>query len=418
MAPHSKELADRVLLVLGILRNILLKVTGAAVGAFLALVIGARVTNYFSGPENYKIYVIGQLEVDSDIKDLFEAIKEGEVPGVSIDTKSVKIEKRDDKGDPHDAEQIAQEIAARNDTLLVVGHVFSTQTQAALPYYRGAQPPIPVILTTETNPNLLPKRVSAGSCPPAMRLSPTDDDQAIRVASFAAEKAKNFWVVADIANIVYSRYLTAQFVTKITDQGKRVVLQSTSYNVPPLETLKAHNIDGVFFAGDRVDALILIRQIRALTAQHVFPTAPHGPVIILSDWAVDNSLLTLGGKEVEGVFLTHPLTAEDYSDRTKGYSAYGRNAITLVQNLIREADREFSRNRRDQDRFYWRKRARKMHRVGDARAVLDEVMQQCVARPGLNGTTDCKYQRDADGKEENGFFHVWQAKGGHFKTVE
>jgi hypothetical protein len=153
------------------------------VGATVAVVIGARVTRIFAGPESYKVYVTGKLGAKDELKKLFEAVPDGLVSNLSIDTKPIKIEKLDDKGAPHYAEQIAREIAGRDDTLLVVGHALSTQTKTALPYYvggapQGAKPPIPVILTTETNPELLPHGVSEGLCPPVMRLSPTDDEQA------------------------------------------------------------------------------------------------------------------------------------------------------------------------------------------------------------------------------------------------
>lgn len=35
---------------------------------------------------------------------------------------------------------------------MVVGHVYSTMTKGALPIYMAADPLIPAILTTETNP--------------------------------------------------------------------------------------------------------------------------------------------------------------------------------------------------------------------------------------------------------------------------
>src|SRR5262245_12589227 len=88
-----------------------------AVGAILAFVIGARVTSFFAGPNDYKVYVIGKLDREDELKKLFDAIPEGPVSNLTIDTKPVKIEKRDDKGDSHYAEQIAQEIAGKKDTL-------------------------------------------------------------------------------------------------------------------------------------------------------------------------------------------------------------------------------------------------------------------------------------------------------------
>ncbi len=61
-----------------------------------------------------------------------------------------------------------------------VGHVLSSTTKAALPIYMKTDPQIPVILTTETNPQILPARDDPDQEFPVFRLSPTDDDQALR----------------------------------------------------------------------------------------------------------------------------------------------------------------------------------------------------------------------------------------------
>jgi ABC-type branched-subunit amino acid transport system substrate-binding protein len=385
------------------------------VGTTLAVVIGARVTRIFAGPENYKIYVIGKLGAKDDLKNLFAAIKEGQVPNLTIDTKPIKIEKRDDKGDPHSAEQIAREIAGLDDTLLVLGHVLSTQTKTALPYYQGAKPPIPVILTTETNPELLPQQVSAKLCPPAIALSPNDDKQVETASRFAVSRANNFWVVAGTKNHIYSQYLASQFISQVNSSNKRVILSSTNEGTPSIDALKALKIEAVFFAGGWVDALTLIRQVRAFTLAGAFPSVD-GPMVILSDGAVDKSLLQQGGKDVDGVFLTHPLTATEYNDETKGYTQYGKNAYILAQTLIGEADKEFSKTRREQAWLsYWVKQMLNIHRVSDARAVLNNVIQGYVThRDGPNSLTECKYQRNETAEESDSGFHVWQIQNGQF----
>jgi ABC-type branched-subunit amino acid transport system substrate-binding protein len=405
-------------------RSLVKWVVTPAGGAILAFVIGARVTSFFAGPDYYKVYVVGKLGSDDELEKLFKAIPEGPVPNLTIDTKPVMIEKRDDKGDAHQAEQIAQEIAGKKDTLMIVGHALSTQTKVALPYYlggapKGAEPPIPVILTTETNPELLPSQVPDGSCPPALRLSPTDNMQAAKAASFVvSSRANNFWVVADTNNSIYSQYLTRQFISQLNGPNKRVVLSSTNQAMPSFDVLKALKIDGVFFAGGWADALILIRQVRALTAAGAFPSATGGPMVLLSDGAVDQALLQQGEKDVNDVFLTHPMTAKEYTDG--GYTQYGGDAYNLVRLWIKEADKEFIERRRQQSWFlYWVKLALKMHRVTDARAVLDEVVQEYVTDPnGPNSQTDCKYQRKANGKESTSGFHVWRIQDSKFADVE
>jgi branched-chain amino acid transport system substrate-binding protein len=405
-------------------RSLVKWVITPAIGSVVALVIGARVTSFFVGPENYKVYVIGKLGDEDELKTLFDAIPDGLVANLTIDKKPLKIEKRDDKGDPHYAEQVAQEISRRGDTLLVIGHTLSTQTKTALPYYLGearqsAKPPIPVILTTETNPDLLPRQVSEGSCPTAMRLSPTDEMQAEKAAKFAVSRATNFWVVNDTDNSVYSSYLAREFTSQVNRLNKRVILPSTNQSVPSIDALKALKIDGVFFAGEWADALILIRQVRALAAAGAFPSA-HGPMVMLSDGSVDKALLQKGGKEVNNIFLTHPLKASEYNDKNKAYAQYGKSAYTLVQKLIEQANNKFGDIRRNQAWLtYWVRQVLNMHRVSDARAVLDEVIQKLVTQEnGLNSLTDCKYHRNEAGVESTSGFNVWQIVAGKFTDVE
>jgi len=49
-------------------RSVSTWVLGPAVGAVLALVIGARATNFFGGPDTYKIYVVGKLGSEDELR--------------------------------------------------------------------------------------------------------------------------------------------------------------------------------------------------------------------------------------------------------------------------------------------------------------------------------------------------------------
>jgi hypothetical protein len=61
-------------------RSILNLVIGGAVAAVVTLVIGARVSNFFSGPDAYKIYVAGKLGTGDELKELFDAIPDARFP--------------------------------------------------------------------------------------------------------------------------------------------------------------------------------------------------------------------------------------------------------------------------------------------------------------------------------------------------
>src|SRR5215469_894252 len=89
-------------------------------GVTATVVIGARVTRVFAGPDSYKVYFVGKLGAkENELKKLFEVVQDGPFRNLTMDTKPIKIEKLDDKGDPHYAGQIARQIAGRDDTLLV-----------------------------------------------------------------------------------------------------------------------------------------------------------------------------------------------------------------------------------------------------------------------------------------------------------
>ena len=288
--------------------------------------------NLWVGPDNYTIYVVSDFsDSTSSSNEIFASFKEElKNEDLSINGIDIKIVDRDDRGDPLRAAYIADEISKNEQTLMVVGHFSSTPTKAALPAYLGAEPPIPVILTTETNPDLIPPRFSNVQCP-IFRLSPNDKAQAKKAASFARSKkeASAFWVVEDNENAVYSSYLTLEFIKELQDaENKGVVLYTKNRPIPPANTLQTLNINCVFFAGNWSNALILIRQVKA-----VFKNKD--VMIILSDAAVNIKLLESGKDVVEGVYLISQMDAQKYLKYE--YNLYGKDAAKIVQSLIEKA---------------------------------------------------------------------------------
>lgn len=259
-----------------------------------------RLTLFWRGPSEYRIYIISDFSNYPALDQVYQGFMEAGSDIGQINHVKLTVEKLEDDGNPHKAEQVSSRLAEASDTLMVVGHMLSTQTKAALPnYLLKATPAIPVILTTETNPLLLPSKPESVSDYPVFRMSPTDDNQARKAANFATDKlgSKSFWVVEDVTNPVYSSYLVSQFVKNIQESGQKVLLWSENLTIPSVETLRAFRPDCVFFAGDWSNALILIRQVRTINL---------GAQIILSDGAADNILLNQGGWDVNGIYLLHP----------------------------------------------------------------------------------------------------------------
>ncbi|MHC4726101.1 MAG: ABC transporter substrate-binding protein [Planctomycetota bacterium] len=322
----------------------------------------------FSGPEKYTIYIVSD-HGDEASRDIRNACLKGinelnlEIDGVEIKTIII-----DDQGDPDKAEACARRIVGRNDTLMVVGHFYSDQTEAALPIYLGADPQIPVILTTETNPQLIPPARS-GEYDPVYGLSPDDNNQAKIAAQLAAQlatdrdKKNNFWVVQDHQKKIYSNFLANKFIEETqARENTKVLLLSDSNLTPSVETLKALNIDCVFFAGLWHNALILVDQI-----YEIYESDPNRPKIILTDMCVDRRLIPAGKDAVKGVYLTHQLEANQYL-REGGWKYYGDEAVKTIVDIVEEAKSSFNKG--------WIKKWLGIRRAGDVRKAIKEVMNK------------------------------------------
>jgi branched-chain amino acid transport system substrate-binding protein len=369
------------------------------------------------GPDSYKIYVIGNVERDdSAAQQIYKQfIAQGDLK--TIDGAPIEVRLEDDQGDPEQARQMAAKIAAKNDTLMVIGHIGSTQTKAALPAYLAANPPVPVMLTTETNPNLTPPKLRSTKRFPIFRLSPNDEQQARSAAQFLERtRAKAIWVVEDVDNPVYSSYLGSEFIRQVQkSESRRVLLLTDNMRLPSVRAFDALKIDWVFFAGGSDHALVLIRQLQKMYAAR--------PGILLTDASADKDLITEGRSDVEGVYLTYPVRAAQYAKF--GHRIYGAMARDVTDYLIESAvtsDLSFG--------FSYELR----HMLGirsahDARILLAaeiEDAQSSHTRFVLTNplTNEMSLQfgvgdGDDDGTrvDQNAAFDIWQICGGKFRDV-
>jgi ABC-type branched-subunit amino acid transport system substrate-binding protein len=276
---------------------------------------------------------------------------------------------------------------------------------AALPsYLLHIEQQVPVILPTETNPELLPSNLPDENPYPVFRLSPTDDDQAAIAADFAIDKlqASQFWIVKDTQNRTYSEYLAAAFQKQVMNAGKHVVMTTTSDSFPNPDELKKTNINCVFFAGDELHAMTLIDQIVSI------PWVKK-PRIILSDWSVGPSLIPKEGRAADGIFLIHPLSAEVYNNDQ--FAWYGSQARGIVEHLVRDANARFSQALSDKEPLsYLFKRILNIHRVGDARTAISAIMNE---RHTFQ-TPTITYIFDHEGESSTSEFHIWQIQKQQF----
>jgi branched-chain amino acid transport system substrate-binding protein len=378
------------------------------------MIIG-RLVDTFIGSKNYFVYIVGD-DSDKSTSDLMNAAGGGEFKSKLGDV-TVTTEKMPDYGDPDRASSNAEELQHRSDVLMVVGHGSSTSSKRAVPHYLQAEPPIPVILTTETNPALYsPPTRDEDRVPPVFRLFPTDDNQAEVAANFIAKQgAKSVWVVADTSNPTYSEYLARKFLTDVYDvqPSLKVILWSTSLNLPPYAVDKL-GIDWVFFAGNWQNALVLVRQL------HAMPGTEKAKVL-LSDASVDNLLLKYGGPDVEGVYLLHPLSADLFNK--KGYIGVGEEAYSLATTLINNVHDQFDQLATDEAPLGYRVRKwLGLHRVSDARRAVAHYMAIAVHNKNEfllpNGTITMVQDEHRAVIRKEASFHVWRIDHNNFVQIQ
>jgi len=383
---------------IAIVLNLFWKWIGAPL---IAVIIGImflnRVTNWFVGPESYKIYVVGGPDerINTKMWDAFNGLEDGDIGGVKI--KIVTI-----SSDEDGAAGLSERLAGLDDTLMVVGHLYSTSSKSALPAYLNADPPIPVILPTETSPVVFIPSTEVYL--PVFRLAPNDDDQAAKAADLIMKQgAKAIWVVEDESNSAYSHYLGEQFVRNIHEKKSgKVMLWTTTRGSPSPETLKALGIDGVFFAGHWSEGIILARNARVSLKNPGLP-------IVLSDWCADPALIEQGGADMKGVYLISPITAKEVYDEGFGY--WGALAHQTTHQLLRSANERFDDlASQNGGTIYYMHKILNIHRVADARRVLKSTMEEHVLKEQPLVLKGKEYIFRHNGFARDSIFHIWQVR--------
>lgn len=303
-----------------------------------------------------------------------------------------------------------------------------------MPEYLQQSTPIPVILTA-TNPSLLPPKLTEEDYP-VLRMLPTDDQQVEEVADFPKVKAATdspkrdggepvFWVAEDTfsANPTYSHFLATRFVEQAERSPFRVHLWSSSYSLLPFNALPDLGVNWVFFTGDWSHALILIRQLNAISKRAQRDDKSYrAPHVMLNETSMDQRLIDEGGKDVEGIYLTYPLPKWNPLD--KGMGNLGHETYQVVEQLLNATDSS------SQDLavkrggiLYKLKRLLGIRRVTDARNALITKMELRDTTYDLGGTK-CEFERDGTKWVDEGnhksapTFHVFQVLNGNFQPFD
>jgi hypothetical protein len=428
-----------------------------------ALVVGIPAAVYFAyyitEPTPFKVYIVAgshylnkSTDPNVDTAGQFMSSFPKKRLADFVDVNLEIVELPDD--DPKTAVIKAQELIAKDDALLVIGHLDSEPTEASLPVYLKARPQVPFIASVQTDDGLLQKACASGPNEPLkdsicydglkplpyMQLSPTNLEQARWAIRFAIENhAHRFLILEnDSINKSYSSSLASDYSKAIAEQNRAIGEEHNANHTPlskedvltqsliPIQTLsdeifweqlKDDEVDCLLYAGGFDGTDSLLKKIVELKKDRFERShldknpeeariASKSLLVILDDSVVEQRL---NGAEFElsPIHITDQADAADYNS---GISVYGIDALVIASQLIDDL------NRRG---FDWRFRIKKLlHRltVEDARRNLVRVMQQNFdyhsSYFGATRTATVPESRTVyvfDGyTRANGMFHVWQ----------
>ncbi len=297
--------------------------TGMTVGAMAANPIKIGVAGAHSGDlASYGLPTVKAAEL---------VVKDVNAKG-GINGAKVELLVEDDVCKPEVATNTATKLVSEG-VNVVIGHICSGATKAALPIYRDAN--VIVISPSATNPAL----TQSGDYPNFYRTIASDDAQARTEVDFALNtlKLKKIAVIHDKGD--YGKGL-AEFAKKfIEDSGKAEVVLfegvtpgAVDYSAV-VQKIKRSGAEAVIFGGYHPEASKIVGQMRKKRMKTVF---------ISDDGVKDDTFIKVAGKNAEGVYATgpadvssNPLTKEYHEKYKKAYEgsepgAFFDNAVAAA----------------------------------------------------------------------------------------
>lgn len=213
-----------------------------------------------------------------------------------INGKKIELLVEDDVCKPEVATNTATKLVSQG-AHIIIGHICSGATKAALPIYRDAG--IIVISPSATNPAL----TQSGEYPNFYRTIASDDAQAKTEVDFAINVigAKKIAVIHDKGD--YGKGLAEFAKTFIEQSGKAEVILYEGVTPGALDysavvqKIKRSDADAVIFGGYHPEASKIVTQMRKKRMDTVF---------ISDDGVKDETFIKVAGKYAEGVYATGP----------------------------------------------------------------------------------------------------------------
>jgi branched-chain amino acid transport system substrate-binding protein len=213
-----------------------------------------------------------------------------------INGKKIELLVEDDVCKPEVATNTATKLVSQGADV-VLGHICSGATKAALPIYKDAG--VIVMSPSATNPEL----TQSGDYPNFYRTIASDDAQARTEVDFAINvlNAGKIAVIHDKGD--YGKGL-AEFAKKFIEQSDKaeVVLYegitpgAVDYSAV-VQKIKRSNADAVIFGGYHPEASKIVTQMRKKKMDTIF---------ISDDGVKDDTFIKVAGQYAEGVYATGP----------------------------------------------------------------------------------------------------------------
>lgn len=232
-----------------------------------------------------------------------EANAEGGVKG-----KKIKVVVYDDMSKPEEAASAATRLITQDNVKVILGEVASSNSLAMAPKAQEAK--VPMITPSSTNP----KVTQVGDY--IFRVCFIDPFQGFVMAKFAKDELKlsKVAILTDTKS-AYSDGLTEVFKTRFTEMGGNLVAVQayakgdTDFRAQ-LTNLKKLKPEGLYVPGYYQDVALIAEQAKELGLK---VTMMGG-----DGWANDK-LFELGGKAVEGSYISNHYASDDPSPRVQDF---------------------------------------------------------------------------------------------------
>jgi len=210
--------------------------------------------------------------------------------------KQVELLIQDDQCKPEIATNVATKLATQGANV-VLGHICSGATKAALGIYNDAK--IPVMSPSATNPDL----TQSGDYPNFFRTIASDDMQAKLAVEFAINKlgAKKVAVIHDKGD--YGKGF-AEFAKKYLDASDKVEVVLFEGITPGamdyssiVQKVRKNDADVLIFGGYHPEASKLVAQMKRKRLKTAF---------LSDDGVKDVSFIKVAGDSAEGAYMTGP----------------------------------------------------------------------------------------------------------------